>query len=85
MIHCFWQSCAGANHTIETTERARILKATERTCASQPTLQTDDSYLAFSNYDFKVIERNDKHILVGVVEMMGEPQMQGTITACLWV
>lgn len=31
----------------------------------------DDSYLAFSNYDLKLIERNDEHIFIGVVEMMG--------------
>ena len=71
VIHCFWQSCAVANHTIATGEHAHILKATDWTSASQPTLKTDDSYLAFSNYDFKLIERNDKHILVGVVELMG--------------
>lgn len=71
VIHCFWQSCAVANHTVATGEHTHILKATDWTYASQPTLKTDDSYLAFSNYDFKLIERNDKRILVGVVELMG--------------
>lgn len=71
VIHFFLQSCVVANHTIATGERAHILKATDWTSASQPTLKTDDSYLAFSNYDFKLIERNDKHILVGVAELMG--------------
>lgn len=71
VLHCFWQSCAVANHTIASGEHAHILKATDWTSASQPTLKTDDSYLAFSNYDFKLIERNDKHILVGVAELMG--------------
>lgn len=74
VTHCFWQSCAAANHTIASGEHAHILKATDWTSASQPTLKTDDSYLAFSNYDFKLIERNDKHILVGVGELMGIPQ-----------
>lgn len=71
VIHCFWQSCAVANHTAATGEHTHVLKATDWTSASQPTLKTDDSYLAFSNYDFKLIERNDKRILVGVVELMG--------------
>lgn len=76
VIHCFWQSCAAANHTIATGEHAHILKAADWTSASQPTLKTDDSYLAFSNYDFKLIERNDEHIFVGVVELMGVRQQR---------
>lgn len=60
VIHCFWQSCAAANHTIATGERTHVLKATDWTFAFQPTQKTDDSYLAFSNYVFKLIEREQQ-------------------------
>lgn len=76
VIHCFWQSCAAANHTIATGERTHVLKATDWTSAFQPTQKTDDSYLAFSNYVFKLIERNNKHILVCSLELMGILQQQ---------
>jgi len=48
-----------------------ILKAMDWTSTLQPTLKTDDSYLAFSNYVFKLIERNNKPISNHAAVLMG--------------
>lgn len=63
-------------HKSDCSNRRARLESRWLNSASLPTLQTDDSFLAFFNYDFKLIERNDKNIFAGVIKLMGILQRQ---------